>query len=189
MLNAARLQQRMSELRLSQSELARRVGVTQTTIRKLVSGGGYGSKYLHLIARALGTTVEYLTGEIDDPEADAPPPPELSYDDAQLLEAVRSLSAKNRAALTLVARVMAGNDAPAAVAPELLLPPERALARMFEGLLRVMDRTLPLTEQGQLLAERLPIGLSQLKDLLPAEGTPAETTPPSPSPTPVRARP
>ena len=60
---------------------------------------------------------------------------------------------------------------------QVALPPERALARMFEGLLRAMDRAAPLDEQALLLAQRLPIGLSQLQDLLPAEVTPADTTP------------
>lgn len=64
----------MDERELSQSELARRVGVTQTTIRKLLSGG-YGSKHLHRIARELQTSPAYLTGETDDPDIDAPAPP------------------------------------------------------------------------------------------------------------------
>lgn len=62
----------MSEKNLSQSGLARRVGVTQTTIRKLLSGG-YGSKHLHRIARELETTPAYLTGETDDPSLGAEP--------------------------------------------------------------------------------------------------------------------
>lgn len=73
MIDAGRLKSMMDEQKLSQSELARRVGVTQTTIRKLLSGG-YGSKHLHRIARELGTTPAFLTGEIDDPDEGAPPP-------------------------------------------------------------------------------------------------------------------
>lgn len=59
---------------LSQSELARRVGVSQASIYRLASGEAYGSKHLHRIARELGTTPAYLTGEIDDPDEGAPPP-------------------------------------------------------------------------------------------------------------------
>lgn len=59
----------------SQSRLARQVGVSQTTIAKLVLSKGYGSKHLHRIARELGTTPAYLEGEIDDPDLNAPPPP------------------------------------------------------------------------------------------------------------------
>ncbi len=65
----------MAKRKLSQSELARRIGVTQATIHRLVSGGAYGTTHLHRIARELGTTAEYLTGEIDNPDAGAPPPP------------------------------------------------------------------------------------------------------------------
>lgn len=50
---------------------------------------------------------------------------------------------------------------------QVALPPEQALARMFEGLLRMMPDDAPLDERALLLARRLPIGLSQLRDLLP----------------------
>lgn len=59
---------------LSQSELARRIGVSQQNIHRLVSGKAYGSRHLHKIARELGTSPAYLAGEIDDPEEGAPPP-------------------------------------------------------------------------------------------------------------------
>jgi len=51
----------------SQAELARRVGVSTQSIWKLVKGEAAGSRNLHKIARELGTTAEFLTGEIDDP--------------------------------------------------------------------------------------------------------------------------
>lgn len=54
---------------ISQSELARRVGVSQPAINHLMKRGGGGSAHLHKIARELGTTPEYLTGETDDPSA------------------------------------------------------------------------------------------------------------------------
>jgi transcriptional regulator with XRE-family HTH domain len=179
MLIADRLRERMSKFGLSQSELARRVGVTQTTIRKLVSGGGYGSKYLHLIARELQTTPAYLTGETDDPIEGAPPEPELSHDERALLERLRATSAPDREALLRLGRWLpsAENGPVGAREWKETLPPERALARMFEGLLMAMDRQLPLDEQGQLLARRLPIGLSQLVDLLPAGTVPADAKP------------
>lgn len=65
----------MAELRISQSELARRIGVSQQTIARLVSGNTYGSKHLHRIARELLTTPAYLVGETDDPDENAPLPP------------------------------------------------------------------------------------------------------------------
>jgi len=73
MLDASRLRERMNALQISQSELARRVGISQASIYHLVSGGGQGSKHLHRIARELETTVGYLEGETADPAAGAAP--------------------------------------------------------------------------------------------------------------------
>ncbi len=75
MIVGERVQQRMEELGLSQSELARRVGVAQPTIYQLIHRSKKGSTHLHRIARELGTTPAYLTGETDDPDENAPPPP------------------------------------------------------------------------------------------------------------------
>lgn len=152
----ARIKERLGAVGISQSELARRVGITQGTIAGLISGRSRSSSHLHKIARALRTTPAYLEGEIDDPAEDATAPPPIPP-------------------IHLVTMQVA-------------LPPERALARMFEGLLRVMDRAAPLDEQALLLAQRLPIGLSQLQNLLPAEVTPADATPQPSRPIPVPAR-
>lgn len=70
-----RIRERMLCLGLSQSELGRRVGITQGAISQLIKGDSRGSKYLHLIARELHTSPGYLSGETDDPAADAAPIP------------------------------------------------------------------------------------------------------------------
>lgn len=75
MIMPERLKKLISDRGLSQSELGRRVGVSQATIAKLITGGGYGSKHLHKIAYELGTTPAYLTGETDDPDEGAMPLP------------------------------------------------------------------------------------------------------------------
>lgn len=62
---------------------------------------------------------------------------------------------------------------PIVVTMGVVLPPERALVAMFEALLAGIDPEAPRGEQALLLAQRLPIGLSQLRDLLPDEVTPA----------------
>jgi transcriptional regulator with XRE-family HTH domain len=124
----------MDRLGISQSELARRVGVAQPTIYKLLHSAKKGSTKLHLIARELQTTPAYLSGETDDPDLNAPPAP------------------PSRAPIVMLS---------------VNLPSERALARMFEALLAGIDPQLPRAEQALLLAARLPIGLSQLRDLLP----------------------
>lgn len=140
MLDPARLKERMTSAGLSQSALGRRVGVSQATIYKLLTGQTYGSKHLHRIARALGTTPAYLEGEIDDPSEGALPP------------------------------APAG---PIVITMGVVLPPERALVAMFQALLAGIDPQASEDERALLLARRLPIGLSQLRDLLPDEVTPA----------------
>jgi phage repressor protein C with HTH and peptisase S24 domain len=73
MIVAERVRTLMAEKGLSQSELARRVGISQTAIGKLASGETYSSRHLHVVARELGTTPAYLAGEIDDPSSGAVP--------------------------------------------------------------------------------------------------------------------
>lgn len=62
-----RLVQRMRKLGLSQSELARRVRVSQPTIQAITSGETQNSRHLAKIAIELETTPAWLMGETDDP--------------------------------------------------------------------------------------------------------------------------
>ena len=101
-----RIRGRMEALKLNQSELARRVGVTQGAISQLVKGDSQGSKHLHRIARELGTTPAYLAGDTDDPDADAPDLPDLSPDEAKVVEIMRQLPKEDREALKRVAERM-----------------------------------------------------------------------------------
>lgn len=82
-----RILERLHALGMSQAELARRVSLAQTTINNLVRGDARSSSYLHKIARALETSVDYLTSETDDPATDAPPAPTREQM-AQLLDLV-----------------------------------------------------------------------------------------------------
>ncbi len=84
---------------MSQSRLARLVGIDQSTIASLEAGKSRSSAHLHKIARELRTTPAYLTGETDDPESGAPALPALSRDDVELLEKFALLSDRARAAL------------------------------------------------------------------------------------------
>jgi hypothetical protein len=59
---------------VSQSELARRVGVSATTIWKLLNEPAQGSKHTHRIARELGTTSEYLMDETEVADGGEQPP-------------------------------------------------------------------------------------------------------------------
>jgi phage repressor protein C with HTH and peptisase S24 domain len=80
----ARIEERLSELGLSQSELARRAELPQSTINSLIRKGRRSSPHLMRIARELLTTPEYLTGDSDDPgvrPVHAAPSLEASNDD------------------------------------------------------------------------------------------------------------
>lgn len=62
---AARLEQRMNEMGLTQGELARRVGTAQMTIHRMLQGSN--SKFLPKVASELGTSVEWLLHGVGDP--------------------------------------------------------------------------------------------------------------------------
>jgi transcriptional regulator with XRE-family HTH domain len=109
-LNAGRLRERMHAAGISQAELARRIRVSQQAIGKLAAGGAYGSKHLHRIARELGTTPAYLTGETDDPTSNVPDGLELSADEHRLIAIYRRLPDKDRAALKLLVARMGGKE-------------------------------------------------------------------------------
>lgn len=86
-----RIKERLAAVGLTQSDLARRVGLTQPAINKLIKGDSRTSLHLHKIARELETTPAYLSGETDDPFEVVPPPQQLSRDERALLDLFRSL--------------------------------------------------------------------------------------------------
>lgn len=154
----------------SQSELARRAGVGQSTLNGLIRNPYRWSPYLTKIARELSTTVEYLTGETDNPDADGSQQPSLSHSDRDLLQRLERLPTATRGAITAIVKAF-GTDRQTAGHPPL--PDEDALTAMFEALLSGIDRKLEQAEQARLLAQRLPIGLSHLRELRPGPGSAA----------------
>lgn len=64
-----RLDKLITDRGLSQSELARRVGIKQPSIARLISGHTRSTSVLLEIARELRTSPEYLIGETDDADA------------------------------------------------------------------------------------------------------------------------
>lgn len=172
MIVSARVSEKMSELGISQSELARRVGVAQPTIYKLLRSSKKGSAHLHKIARELGTTPAYLTGETDDPEADAPAEPELDAEQRDLVTSFGALDRADRRAFSHIVRALARSAAPAP------LPERRALAAMFRVMLEQLPPELDFDRQADLLAEWLPASMAQLVDIVP-EDVAAE--PPAPA--------
>lgn len=111
----ARIKLRLEQQQLSQSELARRVGVRQSTINQLVSGESHSSRYLHKIARELRTSPAYLTGEVDDPNLDAPAPRMFTAAEEALVDIYRSLDERSQTALMHVAQTMLTGSLPTAV--------------------------------------------------------------------------
>ncbi|HWJ69145.1 MAG TPA: helix-turn-helix domain-containing protein [Sphingobium sp.] len=95
MTTGERIAERRASANLSQSELARRAGVSQATIAKLEKGISTSSSHLHRIARELGTSTAYLAMEADDPAEGAIPPPTAAVLAEQLdLVEVREIDLK-----------------------------------------------------------------------------------------------
>jgi len=87
-----RISERLQALAMSQSELARQVGIAQSSVNALVNRNKVGSKHLHQIARVLQTTPAFLSGETDDPSEGYVPAPSAKVVAAELgLVAVREL--------------------------------------------------------------------------------------------------
>jgi phage repressor protein C with HTH and peptisase S24 domain len=59
----------MELLGFSQRSLAKAIGVEQPTINRLLAGEVKNPRFLHLIAKALQTSIDYLTGETDVAES------------------------------------------------------------------------------------------------------------------------
>lgn len=126
MIDVERLKERMEARNLSQAELARRVGIAQTSIFKLLSGQSYGSRHLHKIARELGTTPAYLTRETDDPESDQVDEV-LSYEDRQDIALLQQLSNQDRGAIRQLMLSLTDKATPAPK-PATLHSPQRKYA-------------------------------------------------------------
>lgn len=112
MIVGARIKERLKHVKMSQSELARRVGLDQSTISGLVNGDQQSTTKLPQIARELQTTTAYLSAETDDPQGEASATPSLSSDARELLDLYQSLPVPDQAALLRVARSMNGITSP-----------------------------------------------------------------------------
>ncbi|WP_083937513.1 XRE family transcriptional regulator [Sphingomonas sp. PR090111-T3T-6A] len=83
-----RIERRRIELGLSQSEVARRAGLRQSTFASILKSPSQTSKHIHAIAQALQTSTTFLAGETDDPSFGALPAPTADMV-AEQLDAVR----------------------------------------------------------------------------------------------------
>jgi transcriptional regulator with XRE-family HTH domain len=107
-----RIEQRRKQIGITQAELARRVGMPQSSMNSLINGDSRATKYLHKLVRELRTTPEYLSGEIDDPADGAPVEPALSSEQRELLQLHEAMDDASRRALMQVARSMGGEPPP-----------------------------------------------------------------------------
>lgn len=115
-----RIASRMREAGLSQAELARRVGVSQPTIFKLIHSNKKGSTHMHVIARELGTTPAYLMGETDDPDSELPDYG-LTAEEEEALALMRGLVPDDRkAVLQLIRSLATSAQSPAVHSPARL---------------------------------------------------------------------
>lgn len=107
-----RIEERLAVVGISQSELARRVGVRQSTINSLIRGENRTSRSLVKIARELRTTAAYLSGDSDDPEGEVGQEISLGSEERDLLDNFGHLAPADRRALLQIARSMAGGGKP-----------------------------------------------------------------------------
>lgn len=101
-----RISERLTALRLSQSELARRCGIPQTTVNSIIREDRRSSPHLIKLAEALRTTPAYLSGETDDPDsqvADAA----ISFEERELVSLARNLPREDFDALAQLVRSLA----------------------------------------------------------------------------------
>jgi len=93
----------MAERGVDQSELARRIGVTQGTISKILKGRSSKSRLLPRIAAELAVPITWLTGE-DDSLVEGLI---LSIEDRELLDTLNQLPPTFRAAVLQLSRCVA----------------------------------------------------------------------------------
>ena len=92
--------------------------MSQPAMNSILRGNTSSTGKLHWIARELRTTPAYLSGEVDDPELDAPPAPDLTHDESEMLDAWRQLTAQDQHALHRIMQSM--------IAPRTLHSPSLA---------------------------------------------------------------
>ena len=100
---AARLVEAMADRNVDQSELARRLGVTQGAISKILLGKTARSRLIPRIAAELGVSIAWLAGEEDLSWAGA----SISHEDREWLELLHRLPPSYRAGLIQLGRIIA----------------------------------------------------------------------------------
>jgi transcriptional regulator with XRE-family HTH domain len=108
---ADRIEDSLARMGMTAADLSREAGVDESTISNILNGirKNPRSDTVHKIAKALGTTTDYLYGHTDDWEpSDAPPLPEYARD---VMDAMRGLDRARNYELLLIARSFAEHSA------------------------------------------------------------------------------
>lgn len=106
------MQRLIDTMGISQAELARRVGMSQSALNSLARGDTRSSPRLHVIARELGTTAAYLSGETDDPAAEVPAI-SLNHEERQWIEYYHQLGEpERRSFITIMRSLIEGPPSP-----------------------------------------------------------------------------
>lgn len=92
---------------MSQSDLARKAGLAQSTINTLINRDTRSSPHLMKLAAALRTTPAYLLGETDDPDSEIAEAA-LSFEERELIDVTRQLGRDDFTVLTYIARRLVG---------------------------------------------------------------------------------
>lgn len=153
-----RIEERRKALGIpSQSALAKIANMRQSTLNGLIRKPYRWSPYLPAIAKALKTTVEYLVGETEDPEANAPLEVDVPPQDREIIDLLSSF--KNTERAVLVDMMRGFSERRSRIPASITLPDQLTLTAMFRGILDHVDSSLSKNEQAELLAEYLPIAL------------------------------
>lgn len=102
-----RIELRRKEIGLSQAELARRVGMRQSTMNSLVNGNSRTTRYLVQLAHELRTSPAWLVGEVDDPEA--PGLPAVTSEELGWIDQLRGLVPADRNAVIQLVQSLASS--------------------------------------------------------------------------------
>lgn len=108
MIDLTRLNSRLKARGISQAELARRVGLQQSTINLLFNGRSRSTTKLRDIARELKTTPEYLEGLTDAPDSQAIDSG-ISAHERDLIELTRTLPPEDYDVVTHIIRRLAAS--------------------------------------------------------------------------------
>lgn len=120
MIVGERVSERLKVAGLTQGALAKRVGISQPSIHRLIFENKIGTSHIYKIARELETTAEYLMGETDDPHRDMPDD-NLNGEEREWLNLLRGLCPEDKRAVLQLTRSLAQRgDSPA---PEPIKPP------------------------------------------------------------------